>query len=73
MEKRYLNTEEASTYTGIPVSTLRRYRYEGRAPIYTKPAGRALYDVRDLDAFMASGRRIPSKRASEERDRHVPV
>jgi predicted site-specific integrase-resolvase len=63
MEKRYLNTEEASEYTGIPVNTLRRWRYEGRAPIYTKPAGRALYDVRDLDKFLESGRRLPSVRA----------
>lgn len=73
MEKRYLTTEEASTYTGIPVGTLRRWRYEDRPPSYTKPAGRAMYDIRDLEAFMESGRRIPSKRASEERDRHVSI
>lgn len=73
MEKKRLSTREASLYTGIPVSTLRQYRYEDRGPIYSKPAGRAIYDVADLDAFIASGRRIPSVRASKERDRHVAV
>lgn len=63
--KRLLNTSEAAAYTGIPASTLRKYRYENRGPVYTKPAGRALYDVQDLDAFLESGRRIPSVRASK--------
>ena len=72
-QKRYLNTREAAAYTGIPASTLRKYRYENRPPAYTKPAGRALYYVGDLDAFMESGRRIPPVRASKERKRHVAV
>ena len=72
-QKRWLTTREASIYTGIPVSTLTKFRYEGRGPIYSKPAGRALYDVADLDAFMASGRRIPSVPASKEQERNVPV
>jgi hypothetical protein len=71
--KKYLTAREAATYTGIPESTLRKFRYEGRGPIYCKPAGRALYDIRDLDAFMESGRRIPSVRASKEQERHVTV
>lgn len=72
-QKRYLNTREAAAYTGIPASTLRKYRYENRPPAYTKPAGRALYYVGDLDAFMESGRRIPPVRASKERKRHAAV
>lgn len=71
--KKYLTTREAASYTGVPESTLRKFRYEGRGPIYCKPAGRALYDIRDLDAFMESGRRVPSVRASKEQERHVTV
>jgi len=72
-QKRWLNTREAAAYTGIPMATLRKFRWEGRPPIYSKPAGRALYDVRELDAFMASGLRVPSVRASRERERNVAV
>ena len=72
--KQYLTTADASRYTGIPVSTLRKFRYENRGPIYSKPAGRCMYNVRDLDAFMESGRRIPSARASKDRSgTHVAV
>jgi predicted site-specific integrase-resolvase len=74
IERKWLNTAEASAYTGIPASSLRKYRYEGRGPVYTKPAGRALYNISDLDAFMASGRRVPvSVRASKDQDRHVSL
>lgn len=72
-QRRMMGTREASLYTGIPISTLRKFRYENRGPIYTKPEGRALYDVADLDAYLAEGRRVPSVRASKERDRHVAV
>jgi len=73
VEKQRLNTREAAQYTGIPVGTLRRFRSEGRGPIYSKPAGRAIYDKRDLDAFLASGLRLPSVRASKERERNVAI
>ena len=73
LNKKRLNTREASLYTGIPIATLRKFRYEDRGPIYSKPAGRALYDVADLDAFIASGLRVPSVRASRERVRNVAV
>jgi Helix-turn-helix domain len=66
-QKRYLSTREASAYTGIPANTLRKFRSEGRGPVYTKPAGRALYLVKDLDAFMESGRRIPAGYQSKTR------
>jgi Helix-turn-helix domain len=71
--KKYLTTGQAAVYAGIPKSTLRKFRYEGRGPIYSKPAGRVLYDIRDLDAFMESGRRVPSVRASKEQERHVTI
>jgi len=70
--KKYLTTSQAAVYAGIPV---RKFRFEGRRPIYSKPAGRVLYDIRDrdLDAFMESGRRVPSVRASKEQERHGTV
>jgi hypothetical protein len=73
MERRFLGTRAAAAYTGIPVSTLRVWRSQGVGPVFYKPRGRALYDVADLDAFMRSGLRIPSVRASKERERNVAV
>jgi predicted DNA-binding transcriptional regulator AlpA len=61
-EKRFLNTREASLYTGVPVSTLRKYRMEDRGPKWTKPEGRVLYLKADLDEWLESGSRIPAVR-----------
>lgn len=72
--KRHLNTREAAQYMGMAVSTLRWYRYINEGPIYSKPRGRCVYDVADLDAFIQSGIRIPaSARASKEHKRNVAV
>lgn len=72
--RRFLNTREVAVYTGIPANTLRWMRYIGVGPKFYKPRGRALYDVADLDAFMDSGRRVPSSvRASKEKARNVTV
>jgi hypothetical protein len=65
-QKRFLNTREAAAYTGIPVSTLRSYRYQNRGPQYYKPAGRALYKISDLDQFMELGRRTPIAQKREK-------
>lgn len=73
MEKLRFNTAEAAAYTGVPAATLRKFRMQDRGPKWTKPEGRVLYDVRDLDAWLESGRRIPSVRAGKERERHVSI
>jgi hypothetical protein len=70
--RRFLNTQQAAEYSGIPANTLRWMRYIDGGPKFYKPRGRALYDVADLDAFMDSGRRVPSSvRASKEKARNV--
>jgi hypothetical protein len=66
IEKRYVTTEEAATYSGIPASTLRFWRAGGKGPNYFKPAGRVLYDLAELDAFIRSSiRRSGSVRARQ--------
>ena len=72
LHRRFLNTQQAAEYTGIPANTLRWMRYVDVGPKFYKPRGRALYDVAELDAFMDSGRRVPSSvRASKEKARNV--
>jgi helix-turn-helix protein len=73
-KRRWLTTTQSAGYTGIPASTLRWMRYVGVGPRFCKPRGRVLYDVADLDAFMDSGRRVPSSvRASKEKTRNVTL
>lgn len=74
LQRRCLNTRQAAEYSGIPANTLRWMRYVGGGPRFSKPRGRALYDVADLDAFIDSGRRVTSSvRASKENTRNVTV
>jgi predicted site-specific integrase-resolvase len=60
IDARYLTPAQAAKYSGIPVSTLNAWRYEGRGPNFYKPAGRVLYDRQELDSFIRSGLRKSS-------------
>jgi hypothetical protein len=62
--RRLLTETETSTYLGIPVGTLRRWRSVGMEIPYIKlGAGRnssVRYDLRDLDLYIDDRRRYPS-------------
>jgi DNA-binding transcriptional MerR regulator len=66
IENRFVGTQDAAEYSGIPAGTLRAWRCQGVGPKFYKPRGRALYDVADLDEFIRSGIRVSSVRASKE-------
>lgn len=51
---RSLSTAGASIYTGIPESTLRYYRHLGVGPASYRIRHRVVYDVADLDAWIAA-------------------
>jgi hypothetical protein len=71
---RFLSTNAAARYSGIPAGTLRAWRCQGIGPKFYKPRGRALYDIADLDEFIRSGIRVSSVRASkEERNVYLPA
>jgi hypothetical protein len=65
-ENRFLGTQAAAEYSGIPAGTLRAWRCQGIGPRFYKPRGRALYDIADLDEFIQAGIRVSSVRASKE-------
>src|SRR5215510_7866298 len=46
-ESRFLGTQAAAEYSGIPAGTLRAWRCQGIGPRFYKPRGRALYDIAD--------------------------
>jgi hypothetical protein len=49
---RHLKIEGASEYTGVPVPTLRWYRATHQGPKSYIVAGRVVYDIADLDAWL---------------------
>ncbi len=51
-----LSPIEASHYTGICPRTLKRYRLERRIPFYRLGHCKVVFDVRDLDAWLAKNR-----------------
>lgn len=62
LEKRYLNTKEASHYTGWSKSYFDHIRITGRlrnltpGPPFIKKGRRVLYDINDLDAWLRQHR-----------------
>lgn len=52
-----LDTEGAATYCGVGKSTLEKLRLTGRGPAYLKPTRSVVYQVSDLDAWLARSRR----------------
>ena len=47
-----MRIEGASDFTGVPVPTLRWYRATNQGPWSYVIAGRVVYDIADLDAWM---------------------
>ncbi|MBX5010847.1 helix-turn-helix domain-containing protein [Rhizobium lentis] len=52
-----MKTLEAATYIGKSASWLNKTRLNGTGPMYLKIGGGVLYDVSDLDRWLASKRR----------------
>src|SRR5262245_36457531 len=55
--RRKLNTHAAAAYSGLARSTLEKLRVLGGGPRYMKIGRRVLYDVADLEQWLASHRR----------------
>jgi predicted DNA-binding transcriptional regulator AlpA len=56
-EHRRLRTADAGTYCGLSASTLNKLRVFGGGPKYLKLGRTVVYDVTDLDAWLATKRR----------------
>jgi predicted DNA-binding transcriptional regulator AlpA len=50
---RRLSVKEASNYTGLSCSTLNKLRCSGQGPRFAKVGRRVVYDVADLDSWLA--------------------
>ncbi|RSL17702.1 hypothetical protein EDE15_3240 [Edaphobacter aggregans] len=66
---KLLTAKQLSLVLGIPEGTLRYWRNVGLGPVWHKLEGSIRYDVRDVEVYVESSRRIPSVRAyMEERN-----
>ncbi len=54
--ERYVNIEQVSKYTSLPVSTLYEWAGQGKIPSI-KMGSRVLFDLEDIDKAMASVKR----------------
>jgi hypothetical protein len=54
---RRLHRKLAATYLGLSLSWLDKARLKGCGPAYLKIGGRVIYDVDDLNNFLAQHRR----------------
>ena len=52
---RYLRTPEAARFLGLSGRTLEKHRTYGTGPRYSKLGGRVVYQVEDLQAWVARG------------------
>ena len=50
---RRLSVEEASNYTGLSCSTLNKLRCSGGGPRFAKVGRRVIYNVADIDVWLA--------------------
>lgn len=56
-ESPWMDANQASTYSGFTTGALKKMRYLGEGPAFSKPNGRVRYHRDDLDTFLGAGRR----------------
>jgi predicted DNA-binding transcriptional regulator AlpA len=52
-----LNVKATSRWSGLSVSTLNKLRLSGDGPPYIKAGRRVVYDIRDVEAWLAKRKR----------------
>lgn len=55
---RKLDTDEAALHSKLGKSTLEKLRLTGTGPTYLKVGRRVVYDIRDLESWLAEHRRL---------------
>ena len=56
-QNRLMNEHETAEVLCVEVSTLRRWRWEGRGPVFLKIESAVRYDPADIAAYLAANRR----------------
>ena len=69
--RRMLRTREAAEYTGLAKSTLEKLRVHGGGCPYIRIGRVVVYDPADLDAWLASHRRVSTSDIASRKRRHM--
>lgn len=54
--RRYISPRELSEMTGLARVTLAQWRQHGRGPAWIRLGSRVLYDIHDIESWMAARR-----------------
>ena len=57
MQQQRLGTNDAARFLGLSHRTMEKWRLQGLGPGFLKVGRRVLYDLRDLEDYLASCRR----------------
>lgn len=69
--QRLLTSEELANLLGIPVRTLRQWRYVGRGPRYLKFAATVRYRASDVEAWLEEHEHDPGTAADSSAQESV--
>lgn len=64
--KRYMSRAEVADYTGIAASTINNYHTAGQGPLMIRIGGRVVYDLHDVDAWLAAFKVDPANKPVRE-------
>jgi predicted DNA-binding transcriptional regulator AlpA len=64
-DHRFLRTEQAAAYCASTASTFEKLRISGTGPAFHKIGHRVVYDVADLDNWLALRKRTATTRRSQ--------
>ena len=72
LPKRYMSRKELADYTGIAASTINNLHHAGEGPKMMKVFGRVVYDIYDVDLWLASFKVDPAERRKPEPEAPAP-
>jgi predicted DNA-binding transcriptional regulator AlpA len=73
LPKRYMSRAEVAQYTGIAASTINNLHTAGKGPKMMKVFGRVVYDIYDVDQWLASFKVDPATRRKPSSTQETPA
>jgi predicted DNA-binding transcriptional regulator AlpA len=71
-KRNHLTVAQTAEYCGLSVPTLQRYRAAGNGPRFIRFPHKILYDLRDVDEWLAAHKFRSIKEAARPRRRRSP-
>ncbi|GAA2552114.1 helix-turn-helix transcriptional regulator [Pseudonocardia hydrocarbonoxydans] len=65
MERKILGSAEVAEYLGVPVETLKHWRYRRQGPAFFRLGRKVAYDLSALDAWLDEQRQAAQRAAGD--------